>query len=83
MYLVTSTITLNASLITITEYTQSYEDDIAKYNGKSVPAGFMKAYIWGMSEEENILDLWRMFQGKSKYADDDAYDIEEINESIK
>lgn len=83
MYLVTSTITLDASLITLTELNQSYGDDIAKYDGKSVPAGFMKEYIWGRSTEEKILDLWRQFQDDSKYADDDAYDIDEINEGIK
>lgn len=85
LYLVTRTITLDATLITLDQYHASYGDDVTNHNGKSASPGFMAKTIssfWG-SDEMEMLSLWKQFQANSQYADDDAYDLEAINEAIQ
>ena len=83
LYMVTSKITIDASLITLSESRESvYGDAVAKYNGKSVDKGFVAEKIHSYSKDEDmqIISLWRSVQTDRSY--ETEYDVDKINNSI-
>ena len=83
LYMVTNKITIDSSLITLSEFSESmYGDDVVKLNGKSVDKGFVAETIQSYSKDENmqIISLWRNVQSDYPYGT--AYDINVINNLI-
>lgn len=87
MSIVTSTITIDSSLITLSEYSESYYGEkVVKYNGKSVKAGYiLEKNSWSSNQNENeeIISLWGSVQANYKYSKNNIYDLDLINEYIK
>ena len=83
LYVVTSRITIDASLIEFGMFGSSYyEGLVEKYNGCRVKRGFTTqntSTLTSSSEEIQILSLWMSLQAKSDW---DAYDVDAINKAI-
>lgn len=83
LYIVTNKITIDSSLITLSEFSESmYGDEVVKLNGKSVDKGFVAETIQSYSKDKNmqIISLWRSVQSDYSYRTD--YDIDVINDLI-
>lgn len=78
--MVTNKITIDSSLITLSEWNESeYGDKVVKFNGKSVDKGFVTENILSYSNDENvqIISLWRSVQADYSYRT--TYDVDMIN----
>ena len=83
LYIVTNEITIDSSLITLSEFSESmYGDEVVRLNGKSVDKGFVTENIWSYSNDENmqIISLWRSVQTDYSYRT--TYDVDLINNLI-
>ena len=83
LYLVTSKITIDSSLITLSELNESmYGDKVVKLNGKSVDEGFVAESIqsYSTNEDMQIISLWKSVQIDRTYAT--TYDVDMINNLI-
>ena len=85
LYIVTNKITIDSSLITLSEFSESmYGDEVVKLNGRSVDKGFVAEKIqpYSNSKDENmqIISLWKNVQ--SDYLYRTVYDIDVINDLI-
>ena len=83
LYIVTNKITIDSSLITLSEFNESmYGDDVVKLNGKSVDKGFVAETIQSYSKDESmkIISLWEKVQTDYSYRT--TYDVDMINKLI-
>ena len=78
IYLVVSTITIDATQITVSASDTNTKELIEKYNGQSVPRGYMSKISLVLNEQNQILNFWQQNQGHCT----DSYNKEKVNEGI-
>ena len=84
--IVTKEITIDPSLITLTQGMESYfAEELAKLNGKSAPVGTTteNALINVDKDAQQVIILWELLQADSTLSNSNEYDLEKINRYIK